>query len=67
MSKQDDAIKIFPQVIEMIESDLMEVEHYLKKAIKVAIVGGMQAESKIATEIYVEVQKLNEVIKILTT
>lgn len=38
MSKKDDAVEVLPKFLGVIESDLMKATHYLKDAVKVAIV-----------------------------
>lgn len=58
MSKKDDAIAIMPKYLSMIESDLMKVTHYLKDAVKVAIVAEDKELSEKLAARYVELENI---------
>jgi hypothetical protein len=66
MSKKDDAVAIMPKYLSMIESDLMKVSHYLKDAVKVAIVAEDKDLSEKLAEHYVAADELTKDFQKLT-
>jgi hypothetical protein len=60
MSKKDQAIKVLPEFLKVIESDLMKVEHYFKQAIKVALVAEDKTKAEELAEFYVDVEALSK-------
>ena len=66
MDRQQEAKKLIPQLLAIVSSDLQKVEHYMKKAVEVAVVAkDKNAQLKIAS-IYIEVQELNNHFELLT-
>lgn len=66
MSKKDDAIAIMPKYLTMIESDLVKVTHYLKDAIKVAVVLEDDSLAGALAGCYVSAENLTNSFKVLT-
>lgn len=58
MSKKDDAIAVIPKYLDLIESDLIKVSHYLKNGVKVAIVAEDKELSERLAEFYIEAHEL---------
>lgn len=57
MSRQDDAEKVLPELLHMIDSDLMEASHYLKKAVAVAIVAEDKPQAERIARYHVELEE----------
>lgn len=66
MSKKDDAIAVMPKYLTIIESDLMKVAHYLKDAVKVAIVAEDTHMAEKLAEFYVSADELSTNFQSLT-
>lgn len=58
MSKQEDAIRILPKYLTVIESDLMKISHYLKDGVKIAIVAEDEELSVKLAEFYVQADEM---------
>lgn len=66
MSKKDDAIAVMPKFLTIIESDLMKATHYLKDAVKVAIVAEDKEMSEKLAEFFVATEELSNNFQSLT-
>lgn len=66
MSKKDDAVAVMPKFLTIIESDLMKAAHYLKDAVKVAIVADDKEMSEKLAEFYVAADELSTNFQKLT-
>ena len=66
MSKKDEAKKVLPKYLQVIESDLMKVSHYLKDGVKVAIVAEDKELSEKLAALYVEADELTKGFQTLT-
>jgi len=65
MSKKDDAVAVIPKYLDLIESDLMKVSHYLKDGVKVAIVAEDKELSEKLAALYVGADALTKDFQVL--
>jgi len=66
MERKQKAVDILPKFLDMIESDLLKATHYLKEAIKVAIVAEDTELSEKLAEHYVAADELTKEYQKLT-
>ena len=66
MSKKEDAVSILPKYLQIIESDLMKLSHYLKDGVKVAIVAEDKALSEKLASFYIRADELTKDFQKLT-